>query len=725
MGQEAPVYSTEIDDMGTGTNCDPYDRQIKRLANTYSWWTNVPTVGLNKVDSNHWSHIGMDSIAQRMGRLTKSDYQQSSCYTARIPVNINDGVAVNTAGYIPVSDGSALQNSNQYYNSSQGAIYQGTAATTYNNNYLHRWDEGGASLRMRTLATNIPVLSLVNTTNAVSSSLVSGTTGSAFAFAGGTFSINKYYRGSIANHTFSGETKAIVVDTFAQVAVSRLALGTLTPQGTYPLDVTGVARMTTATVTGAGTIGTTLGVSGLSTLTGNARIGSTSSVPLGVGTKPGGIVNTATNSHGSLLLGSNLDFSSFLVDSLINTTTHAILSGGGILIKGVSTTGFGNPNSIQFYTRKFSSVTSGASYAEAPSMVIDSSKSVLIGTVTPNASSIFDVVSTTRGSRPIPQGTFAQRAAISSPANALWFYTTNTNKPSWYDGSSWRVPLDSTRAEATYWKIGGQNTGANANIGSTDAFRFGITTNGTARQYFSSDGRIFSGTVTDWKMNPSDSFQLQVGSNGWLGSTAFGRYVAAGLIAWQVNHSTGASTAIIPDNTATAYSMNISGGATMILANTTDGAEVLTLGSNATGATTAFPAKPTGKIASGLYTPTITLSGADTLLNTYTARFQRIDSVLIISGSVRVGHTVGSTAESFTVSLPPGYTTNLTSQFGDVSGTVGVNQSDVYTVGLSRLLAHVEADTAADKPLINYEPIGTGGVAKRNRISFELTLTLK
>jgi hypothetical protein len=201
--------------------------------------------------------------------------------------------------------------------------------------------------------------------------------------------------------------------------------------------------------------------------------------------------------------------------------------------------------------------------------------------------------------------------------------------------------------------------------------------------------------------------------------------VAAGLIAWQVNHSTGASAAIIPDNTAAAYSMNISGGATMILANTTDGAEVLTLGSNATGATTAFPAKPTGKIASGLYTPTITLSGADTLLNTYTARFQRIDSVLIISGSVRVGHTVGSTAESFTVSLPPGYTTNLTSQFGDVSGTVGVNQSDVYTVGLSRLLARVEADIAADKPLINYEPIGTGGVAKRNRISFELTLTLK
>jgi hypothetical protein len=57
---------------------------------------------------------------------------------------------------------------------------------------------------------------------------------------------------------------------------------------------------------------------------------------------------------------------------------------------------------------------------------------------------------------------------------------------------------------------------------------------------------------------------------------------------------------------------------------------------------------------------------------------------------------------------------------------VDVNQSDAYTVGLPRLLATVYADTAADKPLVSYEPLGTAsGSAKRNRISFEITLTIK
>lgn len=58
---------------------------------------------------------------------------------------------------------------------------------------------------------------------------------------------------------------------------------------------------------------------------------------------------------------------------------------------------------------------------------------------------------------------------------------------------------------ATYWKLGGQTLAANANIGSTSAHRFGITTNGVPRVYYSSDGRVYSGTVTDWVFSSSDT----------------------------------------------------------------------------------------------------------------------------------------------------------------------------------------------------------------------------
>jgi hypothetical protein len=70
--------------------------------------------------------------------------------------------------------------------------------------------------------------------------------------------------------------------------------------------------------------------------------------------------------------------------------------------------------------------------------------------------------------------------------------------------------LFSATADAGYWKLGGQALPANANIGSTNAFRVGITTNGSARMYFSSDGRVYtpSGNVTDVNIETSDSTKI-------------------------------------------------------------------------------------------------------------------------------------------------------------------------------------------------------------------------
>jgi len=56
---------------------------------------------------------------------------------------------------------------------------------------------------------------------------------------------------------------------------------------------------------------------------------------------------------------------------------------------------------------------------------------------TPDASSIIDVTSTTKGSRPFPQVTTAQMNAISTPATNLVVYNTDLSSLMRYDGANW------------------------------------------------------------------------------------------------------------------------------------------------------------------------------------------------------------------------------------------------------------------------------------------------
>ena len=60
-----------------------------------------------------------------------------------------------------------------------------------------------------------------------------------------------------------------------------------------------------------------------------------------------------------------------------------------------------------------------------------------VGSGSNHASSIFDVVSTAKGSRPAPSMTEAQRDAISSPATGLMIFNTDTNTLNQYNGSVW------------------------------------------------------------------------------------------------------------------------------------------------------------------------------------------------------------------------------------------------------------------------------------------------
>lgn len=78
-------------------------------------------------------------------------------------------------------------------------------------------------------------------------------------------------------------------------------------------------------------------------------------------------------------------------------------------------------------------------------------------------------------------------------------------------GAGWNGSTLTPTRNAVYdkmelkWELGGQNIGANANIGSLDNFRVGISTNGTPRVYFSPTGRFYSSTLTDFIQAASDS----------------------------------------------------------------------------------------------------------------------------------------------------------------------------------------------------------------------------
>jgi len=64
------------------------------------------------------------------------------------------------------------------------------------------------------------------------------------------------------------------------------------------------------------------------------------------------------------------------------------------------------------------------------------SAQVGIGTTTPDASSVLDIQSTTKGFL-APRMTTLQRAAISSPEVGLMVFDTDINKFCFYEGSSW------------------------------------------------------------------------------------------------------------------------------------------------------------------------------------------------------------------------------------------------------------------------------------------------
>ncbi|RZJ71989.1 hypothetical protein [Flavobacterium sp.] len=124
---------------------------------------------------------------------------------------------------------------------------------------------------------------------------------------------------------------------------------------------------------------------------------------------------------------------------------------------------------------------------------VTSAGRVGVGIAAPNASSAFDITSTTGGML-IPRMTLTQRNVIATPATGLFIYQTD-NTPGFYyfDGTVW-VGL----ANGIKWNLtGNAGTVAGTNfIGTTDAIDFSARTNNVERLRITSAGKIGVGTAT-------------------------------------------------------------------------------------------------------------------------------------------------------------------------------------------------------------------------------------
>lgn len=124
-----------------------------------------------------------------------------------------------------------------------------------------------------------------------------------------------------------------------------------------------------------------------------------------------------TTGSNNILLGYNIDFTSATASNQLNI---------GNLIFGTGLDGTGT------------TIASG---------------NVGIGTASPNVSSLLDLTSVTKGFLP-PRMTTTEKTAITTPANGLIVHDISTNKPNYYNGTSW---VEYGSENATQWGTTGSD----------------------------------------------------------------------------------------------------------------------------------------------------------------------------------------------------------------------------------------------------------------------------
>ena len=150
-----------------------------------------------------------------------------------------------------------------------------------------------------------------------------------------------------------------------------------------------------------------------------------------------------TFDNGFTTLGGASAYNNYLLDLKGANTTLRLQSGQNFsnAYCGIGFTNSSNGSSLSSEIRAYRQASFnelrfvfGATHA----LAVHSTGQIGIGTVTPDASAILDITSTTQGLLP-PRMTSAELAAIAAPAVGLQVYDTTTNNLNYFNGTVWVV----------------------------------------------------------------------------------------------------------------------------------------------------------------------------------------------------------------------------------------------------------------------------------------------
>ena len=135
---------------------------------------------------------------------------------------------------------------------------------------------------------------------------------------------------------------------------------------------------------------------------------------------------------------------------MIGNSNFGFSSGG--VSGGVPIGGGGTPNFIAKFTPTGIVINN--------SLLFDNGVTIGLGTITPNASALLDITSTTQGFL-TPRMTQTERNAISTPATGLFIYNTTSSHFNFWDGAAWLVIESSTLTSDTLGQVlaAGNTTG--------------------------------------------------------------------------------------------------------------------------------------------------------------------------------------------------------------------------------------------------------------------------
>lgn len=219
--------------------------------------------------------------------------------------------------------------------------------------------------------------------------------------------------------------------------------------------------------------------------------------------------------------------------------------------------------------------------------IFPSTGSAGIGTAAPNASSLLEMISTTKGFLP-PRMTLAQRNAIASPAAGLLIYQTNSTPGLYYySGTVWSA-VSAKSANTSLSNLKGP-TAINASLlpAVADSINIGSATLPMRSAWFSRDATI-NGIVVGTG-GGSNSFNTALGNGALFSNTTGSSNTSAGFNTLRSNttgyYNSAYGSAALTANT-TGY-FNTAYGAASLVSNTTGynntATGYSTLSSNTTG----------------------------------------------------------------------------------------------------------------------------------------------